>query len=104
MEARELLGSLPAATLERLERLSPSRTVERLEGELFIIHDRGDQFIPYVESRRIRDALSGRENVHFTELQLFDHVRPQLTRDSDVIVLDLARVYYLLYQLLLRLS
>ena len=103
-EARELLGRLPAATLERLERLSPSQTIERLQGELFIIHDRGDEFIPYVESRRLRDALSGRENVHFTELQLFDHVRPRLTMDGGVIVLDLARVYYLLYQLLLRLS
>ena len=103
-EARELLVRLPAATLERLERLSPSRTIEMLQGELFIIHDRGDEFIPYVESRRLRDALSGRENVHFTELQLFDHVRPRLTMDGGVIVLDLARVYYLLYQLLLRLS
>jgi acetyl esterase/lipase len=103
-EARKLLGGLPAATLERLERLSPSRTIERLQSELFIIHDRGDEFIPYVESRRLRDALSGRENVHFTELQLFEHVRPQLTSDGVAIVLDLARLYYRLYQLLLKLS
>ena len=101
--ARELLEKLPAGAVERLEQLSPSRTIDRLQSEVFIIHDRGDEFIPYFESRRLRDALAGRGDVHFTEVSLFEHVRPRLT-DGDVIVLDTVRVYFRLYQLLLKLS
>ena len=100
----ELLDQLPPAALAKLERLSPVRTIDQLQGELFIIHDRGDKFIPYVESRRMRDALTGRDGVHFTEVSLFEHVEPRLSRGGDVIVLDGARLYYRLYQLLLKLT
>ena len=100
----ELLDQLPKAALERLEQLSPSRVVDALQAELFIIHDRGDAFVPYVESRRLRDALAGREDVHFTEVSLFEHVEPRLGRGGDVLVLDGTRLYFRLYQLLLKLS
>ncbi|OGO52127.1 MAG: hypothetical protein A2148_12515 [Chloroflexi bacterium RBG_16_68_14] len=103
-EAQELLDQLPPSTREKLERLSPNRALDRLGGEIFIIHDRGDAFIPYVESRRMRDALAGREEVHFTEVSLFEHVEPRLSRGGDIIVLDGTRLYYRLYQLLLKLS
>jgi acetyl esterase/lipase len=101
--ARELMDKLPAGAVERLERLSPSRTIDQLQSEVFIIHDRGDEFIPYFESRRLRDALAERGDVHFTEVSLFEHVRPQLSR-GDVLVLDSARIYFRLYQLFLKLS
>jgi pimeloyl-ACP methyl ester carboxylesterase len=99
-----LLDAIPPATLRKLERLSPSRVIDRIRGELFIIHDRSDAFIPYVESRRMRDALEGRGNVRFTEVALFEHVEPRLSRGGDVVVVDGVRLYYRLYQLLLRLS
>lgn len=101
--ARELMDKLPAGAVERLERLSPSRTIDQLQSEVFIIHDRGDEFIPYFESRRLRDALAERGDVHFTEVSLFEHVRPRLSR-GDVLVLDSARIYFRLYQLFLKLS
>ncbi len=101
--AEELSSQLPAAALARLEALSPRRTIDKLEAEVFIIHDQGDAFVPYVESRRLRDALAGREDVHFTEVSLFEHVEPRFGRGGDVLVLDSARLYYRLYQLLLKL-
>ena len=100
----ELLSRLPPATLSKLEALSPDQAIDGLRGEIYIIHDRGDAFIPYVESRRLRDALVGRERVHFTEVSLFEHVEPRLSSGGDVIVLDGMRLYYRLYQLLLKLS
>jgi acetyl esterase/lipase len=102
--ADALLDVLPPSTREKLERLSPNRVIQRLQAELYIIHDRGDEFIPYVESRRMRDALAGRAGVHFTEVSLFEHVEPRLSRGGDVIVLDGVRLYFRLYQLLLRLT
>ena len=100
----ELLDQLPPAALTKLALLSPKRTIGQLRAELFIVHDQGDKFIPYVESRRMRDALAGQDDVHFTEVSLFEHVEPRLSRGGDVIVLDGARLYYRLYQLLLKLT
>ena len=102
--AQELVHLLPPTVVEKLERLSPDRALDQLQAELFIIHDRGDKFVPYVESRRLRDALAGREQVRFTEVSLFEHVEPRLGRGGDVLVLDGARLYFRLYQLLLKLS
>lgn len=102
--AEELLSRLPPSALAKLEELSPDRVIAELGGEIYIIHDKGDEFIPYVESRRMRDALAGRDDVHFTEVSLFEHVEPRLSRGGDVIVLDGTRLYYRLYQLLLKLS
>lgn len=100
---RDLIAQLPAPTIAKLDKLSPNRVIDDVGGELYIIHDRGDAFIPYVESRRMRDALTGRPGVHFTEVSLFEHVEPRLSRGGDVIVLDGAKLYFHLYQLLLRL-
>ena len=71
---------------------------------MFISHDQGDKFIPYFESRRLRDALAGHDDVHFTEVSLFEHVEPNLSSGGDVLVLDGVRLYFRLYQLLLKLT
>ncbi len=101
--AQELARRLPASALMRLDALSPRGVIDRLQAELFIIHDRGDAFVPYVESRRLRDALAEHEKTHFTEVSLFEHVEPRLGRGGDILVLDSARLYFRLYQLLLKL-
>lgn len=100
----ELLAGLPQEALRDLRLLSPSRNLEDVRAELFILHDRGDSFIPYVESRRMRDRLAGRDDLHYTEISLFEHVEPNLRQRGDIVVLDSARLYFCLYQLLLRLT
>ncbi|HKZ27890.1 MAG TPA: hypothetical protein VJ086_08380, partial [Rubrobacteraceae bacterium] len=100
----ELLEGLPQPALEALELLSPRRRVEEVRAELFILHDQGDTFIPYVESRRLRDRLAGRENVHYTELAIFEHVEPTSEKGALALFLDGSKLYYRLYQLLLRVS
>ncbi len=99
-----LLERLPPSVLEALRLLSPSRRVEDVKAELFILHDQGDHYIPYVESRRLRDRLAGRENVHFTELSIFNHVEPSSEKGALALFLDGSKLYFRLYQLLLRLS
>ena len=101
----ELVQELPAALLAKLEELSPVETIDGVDArKLYIIHDRGDEFIPYVESRRLRDALGHRQGVHYTEVALFEHVEPRLNTSGDVLVIDSARLYFRLYQLLLELT
>ena len=100
----ELMARLPEEALCDLRVLSPSRNVEGVQADLFIVHDRGDPYVPYVESRRMRDRLAGREDLHYTEVSLFEHVEPNLRQGGDILVLDGTRLYFRLYQLLLRLT
>lgn len=101
--AARALDRLPSALLDQLRELSPSSDAERVKAEVFIIHDRGDKFIPYVESRRLRDRLAGHPDIHYDELRLFQHVEPKLGKQAPgVVLLDATRLYYRLYQLLLR--
>lgn len=102
--ARRLIARLPPDAVATLEAMSPSRVAANIRAEVFIVHDRGDEFIPYVESRRLRDALEGRPRLHFDEVRFFQHVEPRLNQRSDVLVMDGVRLIFRLYQILLRLT
>ncbi len=102
--ARSLIAQLPQDAVARLRALSPSGAVSGLRTEVFIVHDRGDEFIPFVESRRLRDALAGRVTTHFDEVRFFEHVEPRLNQRSDVLVMDGVRLIFRLYQVVLRLT
>ncbi len=102
--ARALVDLLPAKAIAILDELSPRTVAGDIHTEVFIIHDRGDEFIPYVESRRLRDALQGETKIHFDEVGFFEHVEPRLNQRSDVLVMDGLRLLFRLYQILLRLG
>jgi dienelactone hydrolase len=97
-----LIQRLPPAAVAELDYLSPRTSIANVKAELFILHDRGDPFIPYTETRKLKDAIGSRGNVHFDELRLFEHVQPKLNQRPDIIALDSARLLYRLYQLLLK--
>jgi hypothetical protein len=84
--------------------LSPSVRLDDIRAEVFILHDRSDHYIPYVESRRLRDRLAGHTELNYTELTVFEHVEPRSERGALALFLDGSRLYFRLYQLLLRLS
>ncbi len=100
----ELIQKLPPAFLDDMRALSPSLRLDGLTAEVFILHDRTDRYIPYVESRRLRDRLAGHANLHYTELTIFQHVEPSSQKGALALFLDGSRLYFRLYQLLLRLS
>jgi len=98
----ELGQRLPSQGVAELDYLSPRTSIDRVKAELFIIHDRADPFIPYTESRRLEDVIGDRENAHFDEIRLFEHVQPKLNQRPEIIALDSTRMLFRLYQLLLR--
>jgi len=100
----ELIDRLPPAFLDDMRALSPSLRLGHIAGEIFILHDRSDHFIPYVESRRLRDRLEGHANLHYTELTIFEHVEPSSQKGALALFLDGSHLYFRLYQLLLLLS
>jgi hypothetical protein len=52
-----LLAALPAPQRAELAALSPVHVLGRVHAPVYLMHDRGDPLLPYVESRRARDAL-----------------------------------------------
>lgn len=67
----------PEKILKEIEALSPSVGLENLKTRLFILHDRGDRNVSFVESRKLNDALPENFKRAFLEVSLFEHVRPQ---------------------------
>jgi len=100
----ELVDALPAAAREWLRSLSLAGGLGGLRAETFILHDRSDRFIPYFESRRLRDALEGQVKLHYTEVNIFEHVQPTANRAAHLLVVDSSKLFFQLYQILLRLS
>jgi pimeloyl-ACP methyl ester carboxylesterase len=100
----ELVDALPAAAREWLRSLSLAGRLGGLRAETFILHDRSDRYIPYVESRRLRDALEGQVKLHYTEVNIFEHVEPTANRAAHLLVVDSSKLFFHLYQILLRLS
>ncbi len=98
----ELIKRLPPDAVDELNYLSPRTSIDRVQAELFIIHDRADPFVPYTESRRMKDTIAGRGGAHFDELRLFEHVEPKLNQRPEIIALDSTRLLFRLYQLLLK--
>jgi dienelactone hydrolase len=69
---------------QRLRTISPAltRSPARDRAPLFALHDRGDAYVPFAETRRLvaaeRSARPpGSAPVHYVETELFDHVVPR---------------------------
>jgi acetyl esterase/lipase len=100
--AQELLGQLWPEDVATLRRLSPSASIGGLHTELFIVHDRNDKFLPYVESRRLAEAARGQNDVYYAELDLFRHVDPTVSTNPLTFLADLIELFFQAYRLMLR--
>ncbi len=95
-----LLQRLPAAPRQALSDLSLDGKLSGLKAETFILHDKTDHYVPYTESRMLRDALQGQVKVHFTEVDIFQHVEPTINRSAHTLVVDSAKLYMHFLQIL----
>lgn len=101
----DLWNAISPGDVAVLRQVSPSSTVSaHLNTELFIIHDRGDPYIPYVESRRLRDAVAGNgSRLYYAEFDIFDHVELTNWRDPLTFVANIIKLLFYVWLLLLRL-
>jgi dipeptidyl aminopeptidase/acylaminoacyl peptidase len=76
-EARSRLSSAPEEEMRELRRFSPAHSSGDLKARLFILHDTGDPYVPYLESAKLHRALSGRVETTYLVTNLFDHVQPR---------------------------
>ena len=100
----QLVEQLPADLQEQLRAVSPSTYARELRARMYLMHDRGDSFVPYVESRRFAEQLPPRQR-EYTEFSIFAHVQPTTqATDTVVFLADLAKLVRHIYLVLLELS
>jgi hypothetical protein len=76
-EALARLRATPAAERAALDRLNPAAHLDGLTARVFILHDRGDFFVPYTESIHLRRALPPEQVGAFLLTDLFQHAQPR---------------------------
>jgi pimeloyl-ACP methyl ester carboxylesterase len=95
-EAELVLRSVPPTEVAELQRYSPAEHLGALAARLFVLHDRGDRFVPYVESLTLRraapDALVGA----FLLTDLFEHAQPKEGLSWQALA-DIVSVYRFAY-------
>ena len=100
-ETEQALAMMPPATMARLHGISPALVMDRVTTRLFIMHDLGDHFVPYTESRRMAAEAPPGHLQQFAEFDLFDHVMPGRAPTSLTFYVELLRLFRQLYGVLL---
>ena len=96
-------GKVSPQDVATLHEVSPSSAVAALDTELFIMHDRSDPYIPYVESRRLRDATADNgHQVYFAEFDFLNHVELKSPSNPLLFLADLVKLTYYSWLLMLR--
>ena len=103
--AAALYARLPAAQRAGLRFVSPAAHIDGLVAPIFLMHDRGDELIPYVESRRFRAALleAGRAP-YASEFDIFKHVDPTRGGKPLVVARDMVKLFMHVQAVLVRLE
>jgi len=93
-EALDLLAQAPPALARVLDALSPRLHLEGLRAPVFIVADRYDPFIPYTQSRALRDHLRALGHpTTYAELSIFRHVTPALQTNPLTFLADIMRLW-----------
>ena len=76
-EARGAIDALPAPAQEFMDAISPVERLDGLRTDIYLMHERDDHHVPFVESRLLADELEPRGSLaRHAEFRLFDHVQP----------------------------
>ena len=75
--ARRAIERLPPATRRFMDGISPLSNLDGLRASVYLMHERDDHHVPFVESRLLAEPLGPRDIlVRHSEFRLFDHVQP----------------------------
>lgn len=96
-QMQTILSQIPDQEKENLKRYSPKEYVSKFKGKLFILHDKTDHYVPYVESVKLNEALGSRGDQVFVLVDLFEHVQPNKPLSWRNLS-EIAKLYGFLYQ------
>ncbi len=103
VQAREMLALLPAASQESLRRLSPRSALGQARARMLLMVDTGDTYIPFVESKKLAEALPPEQQV-YTEFSIFEHVSPTKRPTPLTFVPEAIKLFRHLYLVLLEVA
>jgi pimeloyl-ACP methyl ester carboxylesterase len=95
-QAGALLRSVPEREMGWLRQVSPSNHSDTFKARIFILHDKGDDFVPYLQSAQLNQSLPRRVERTYLITDLFEHVQPGQHISSST-VRDVVQLYGLLY-------
>jgi fermentation-respiration switch protein FrsA (DUF1100 family) len=98
-EAEALLRSAPERELVRLRHVSPSDHIDTFKARIFILHDKGDDFVPYFESAKLNQDLPSTVEKTYLITDLFEHVQPERGISLST-GRDFVRLYGFLYEII----
>jgi len=75
-QAEKVLATAPTSELRPILAVDPATRLPSLRARLFILHDRGDPYVPYAESVKLNRALTAKRDKDFLLITLFEHVQP----------------------------
>lgn len=90
-------NELPVEVKKTFAELSPHTKIENFKARLFILHDKADTSIPWVESEKLRRAIDGRVPYTYHISSLFEHIQPKKGFNLDLIK-EFLGIYLFLYQ------
>jgi len=94
------VAALPPTVTQRIDALSPIRTVDRFQGRAFILVDRADPLVPYLQSRELARALPPSHLGRYVELAVLDHVQPTRSVPLATLVPEAWKLASLVYAVL----
>jgi len=91
-QAEQLVHLAPDWELAELSRFSPAERLDNVRARVFILHDRGDRFVPYIESVKLHGALPSGQVEAFLLTSAFEHAQFKEGVSWELLA-DLASLY-----------
>ncbi len=98
-----VIARLSPAARARLVAISPSSYLSDVHAHLYLMHDTGDQFIPFTQTRALVAAAPPGLVRRATEFSIFEHVIPDRPVPWQTFVPDLWALYWHVQAVLLEL-
>lgn len=93
---------LEKSTKETLLRFSPDQNIDNFKARIFILHDKSDTSVPYVESLKLKQSLERKVSTTFHLANLFEHIKPKKEVSVNLIK-EFLGFFVFLYQVFLYL-
>ncbi|MBI2036235.1 hypothetical protein HYT17_01220 [Candidatus Microgenomates bacterium] len=71
--------------VKKLRSLSPKEAVSQFKAAVFILHDKGDSYVPYSEAIKLKEVLPKEQVKTFSLVNLFEHVQPRSDFSPEII-------------------
>ena len=76
-QARAILRAASPRERAFLRAVNPADHLAQFHARLFILHDQGDPFVPYLESAKLYRATASRAGTRYLSTNLFRHTEPK---------------------------